>query len=121
ESTYIAVLDLKDVVARASLDVKYTPIVNLPLVNRDISLVVKENVTHAQIESIIRAAGGEHLENVALFDIYVGEKIQKGYKSMAYSISFRGKEKTLTEDEITGAMNNVIEALAKNDIVLRTE
>ncbi len=121
ESTYLAVLDLKDVVARASLDVKYTPIVNLPLVNRDISLVVKENVTHAQIESIIRSAGGEHLENVALFDIYVGEKIQQGYKSMAYSISFRGKEKTLTEDEITGAMNNIIEALAKNDIVLRTE
>ena len=88
--------------------------------SRDLSLVAEEKVSHGTIESIIRSKAGEYLESVKLFDIYSGGQIQQGFKSMAYTISFRAKDRTLNDADITTAMNRIIKALEENNIKLRS-
>ena len=72
-----------------------------------------------QVEDVIEKKGGAYLESYALFDIYEGEQIKSGYKSVAYSIVFRAKDKTLEETEITSAMNKILEGLEALGIELR--
>lgn len=119
EKTYIAVLDMPEIVKRASFDVKYQGLAKFPAVSRDISMVMKKEILAGQIEEIIRKNAGKFLESYRLFDIYEGSQIKEGYKSMAYTISFRAADHTLTEEEIGGAMNKILGALAKLGVELR--
>jgi phenylalanyl-tRNA synthetase beta chain len=116
---YVAVIDMKTVVKYASFERKYMGIAKFPAVSRDISMVVPKAVLAGEIEKIIRQRGGKILENLELFDIYEGEQIKAGFKSMAYSISFRDKEKTLAEMEITKTMKKIINGLESLGIELR--
>ena len=86
---------------------------------RDISMMVSKDILAGQIEAMILQRGGKHLESLNLFDIYEGEQVKKGYKSMAYSLVFRAKDKTMTEDEITSAMKKVYNGLESMGIELR--
>ena len=119
ERAYIAVIDMPEIETFAKFERKYTGIAKYPAVNRDISMVVPKNVFAGTIEEAIEKNGGAYLESCRLFDIYEGEQIKEGYKSMAYSIVFRAKDKTLEEQEITAAMNKIIGALEKLNIELR--
>lgn len=116
---YIAVLDILKVVEHATFDRKYEGIAKYPAVNRDISMVVPKSVLVGEIEHMIAQRGGKILENYELFDIYEGSQIQEGYKSVAYSITFRSKEKTLEEAEVTGAMKKILNGLESMGIELR--
>ena len=119
EKAYVAVLDIPKVVENASFDRKFEGIAKFPAVTRDISMMVSKDILAGQIEAMIRQRGGKHLESLKLFDIYEGEQIKKGYKSMAYSLVFRAKDKTMTEDEITSAMKKVYNGLESMGIELR--
>ena len=87
--------------------------------NRDISMVVPKDIMVGDIEKMIAQRGGKILEHYELFDIYEGDQIQAGYKSVAYSITFRSKEKTLGEAEVTGAMKKILNGLESMGIQLR--
>ncbi len=119
EKTYIAVLDIPTLVAEANFDIKYTGIANFPAVSRDISLVVPNTVLAGDIEKVIENCGGKLLENFKLFDIYEGDQIEKGFKSMAYSITFRAKDRTLVDDDIKGIMDKLLGQLKDMGIELR--
>ena len=116
---YVAVIDMPEIVERASFDRKYTGIARFPAVTRDISMVMPKDILVGQVEEVIEKKGGAYLESFELFDIYEGSQIKSGYKSVAYSITFRAKDKTLEDNDITTAMNRIIKALEEKDIELR--
>lgn len=119
ERAYVAVLDMPSVVEKATFDRKYEGIAKFPAVTRDISMVVPKNVLVGQIEEIIAMRGGKILESYELFDVYEGAQIQEGYKSVAYSIVFRAKDKTLEEAEITAVMKKILHGLQSLGAELR--
>ena len=116
---YIAVLDMPVITEMATFDRHFKGIAKHPAVNRDISMVVKKDILVGQIEKVIREKGGHHLENYHLFDIYEGSQIKPGYKSVAYSITFRANDRTLEEKDITAAMDKIIAGLEDLGIELR--
>ena len=116
---YIAVLDMPVITEMATFDRHFRGIAKHPAVNRDISMVVKKDILVGQIEKVIREKGGHHLESYHLFDIYEGSQIKPGYKSVAYSITFRANDRTLEEKDITAAMDKIIAGLEDLGIELR--
>ena len=120
EKAYIAVIDILDVLEFAGFNHKYTGIAKYPAVTRDLSLVVPHAVLAGQIEEIFDQRGGNILESYQLFDIYEGAQIEKGCKSMAYSLVFRAHDKTLGENEISAAMKKIMNGLNGLGIELRS-
>ena len=116
---YIAVIDMPEIVARATFDRKYTGIAKFPAVTRDISMVMPKEILVGQIEDVIESKGGEYLESYSLFDIYEGAQIKTGFKSVAYSIVFRAKDKTLEDADVSTAMDRILKALEGMGIELR--
>ncbi|MCR1839227.1 phenylalanine--tRNA ligase subunit beta [Murimonas intestini] len=119
EKAYVAVLDMPVITEKATFDRKFEGIARFPAVTRDISMVVPREILAGQIEAVIAQRGGKILESYSLFDIYEGSQIKAGYKSMAYSIVFRAKDKTLEEAEITAAMKKILNGLESMGIELR--
>lgn len=119
ERAYIAVIDMPEITQRATFDRKYKGIARYPAVTRDISMVMPKEVLASQIEEVIEARGGAYLESYALFDLYEGEQIKEGCKSMAYSIVFRAKDKTLEEADVSSAMEKILKAFEDMGVELR--
>ena len=119
ERAYIAVIDMPEIVARATFDRKYEGIAKFPAVNRDLSMVVPKSIMVGQIEEVIEKNGGAHLESYSLFDLYEGAQIKPGFKSVAYSITFRAKDRTLEESDISKAMDKILAGLEAMGIELR--
>lgn len=119
ERAYVAVLDMPAVESFATFDRKFEGIARFPAVTRDISMVVPKSVLAGDIEAMIAQRGGKYLESYRLFDIYEGAQIEKGYKSMAYSIVFRAKDKTLEEADVAAAMKKILHGLQSMGIMLR--
>ena len=119
EKVYVAVLDMPLITPLATFDRKYTGIAKHPAVNRDISMVVPKNILVGQIEDMIIQRGGKLLESCQLFDIYEGSQIVAGYKSVAYSITFRAKDRTLTDEDVNAAMKKILNGLQSMGIELR--
>ena len=117
---YVAVLDMPAVIPFATFDRKYEGIAKYPAVLRDISMVVPKEIMAGQIESVIAQRGGKILEDYQLFDIYEGDQIKDGYKSIAYSITFRAKDRTLEEADVTAAMKKILNGLESMGIELRS-
>jgi phenylalanyl-tRNA synthetase beta chain len=82
-------------------------------------MVMKKEILAGDVEAVIRENGGDILESYHLFDVYEGSQIKEGYKSMAYSISFRHKDRTLEDKDITEVMNKILAGLNKLGIELR--
>ncbi len=116
---YVAVLDMPSILPFASFERKFVGIAKYPAVLRDISMVVPKEILVGQIEEVIQQRGGKYLEHYELFDLYEGSQIKEGFKSVAYSISFRGKDKTLEEGDITQAMKKILNGLEALNIELR--
>ena len=89
----------------------YQPLPKFPASTRDIAVLVDDAVPAASMQKAIERAAGSILENVKLFDVYKGKGIPEGKKSVAYSMSLRAADRTLTDDECDKAMKNAIEAL----------
>ena len=119
DKAYVAVLDMPVVVKYADFDRKFTGIARFPAVTRDLSMVVPHEILAGDIEDMIIQRGGRILESYQLFDVYEGSQIKAGYKSMAYSVVFRAKDKTLEENEINTAMKKILNGLSSMGIELR--
>ena len=119
DRAYVAVIDMPSVIPFTTFDRKYTGIAKFPAVTRDISMVVPKNVLVGQIEDVIELRGGKVLESYHLFDIYEGAQVLAGHKSVAYSITFRAKDHTLEEKEVTSVMNKILNGLSNLGIELR--
>ena len=119
ERVYVAVLDMPYVVEYASFDRKYRGIAKFPAVTRDLSMVVPKEVLAGDIEKVFDEKGGQYLESYALFDIYEGAQIKRGYKSIAYTLTFRAQDKTLEDADIQNAMNKILKKLEELGIELR--
>ena len=119
EKAYVAVIDIPSVLEFATFDRKFKGIAKYPAVTRDISMVMKRDVLVGSIEQVIREKGGEHLESYKLFDVYEGAQIEDGYKSVAYSITFRAADHTLEDKEVSEAVNRILKALGDMGIELR--
>lgn len=95
-------------------------ITRYPAVERDIALLLREEIKSDQIVEVIKARGGPLLQKISLFDVYAGDRLEAGYKSLAYRMVFQSGKRTLTEAEVTQAMEDIIHALKeKLDISLR--
>ncbi len=116
---YVAVLDMPLVEPFATFDRKYEGIAKYPAVSRDISMVVPKDILVGQIEAVIAQRGGKILEDYQLFDVYEGDQIEEGFKSVAYSITFRAKDRTLEEADVSGAMKKILNGLEGMGIELR--
>lgn len=116
---YVAVLDMPEIVPLATFERKFEGIAKYPAVSRDISMVVPKTVLVGKIEEMIEQRGGKILESYHLFDIYEGSQIKEGFKSVAYSITFRAKDRTLEENDVAGAMKKILNGLESLGIELR--
>ena len=119
ERAYVAVIDMPEILEYATFDRKYEGIAKYPAVSRDISMIVPKEILVGQIEDVIAAKGGKYLESFALFDLYEGAQIKDGYKSVAYTIVFRAKDRTLEEADVSAAMEKILKALEEMEIELR--
>ena len=104
----------------ASFDRKYEGIAKFPAVTRDISMVMPKTVLVGEVEKIIEKRGGKLLEKYNLFDIYEGAQIKEGFKSVAYTISFRAKDRTLEDKDIQPIMEKILGDLSGMGIELRS-
>ncbi|MDD3362884.1 MAG: phenylalanine--tRNA ligase subunit beta [Hespellia sp.] len=119
ERAYIAVIDMPQVVELATFDRKYEGIAKYPAVSRDISMVMPKEILVGQVEEIIAQRGGKILESYSLFDLYEGTQIKAGFKSVAYSVVFRAKDRTLEESDVSAAMKKILNGLESLGIELR--
>ena len=117
--TYVAVMDVELLAKYADFDVKYEGVAKFPAVTRDISLVMKKTVLAGQVEEVIRENGGKLLEDYHLFDIYEGENVAADEKSLAYSIRFRAKDRTLEDKDVTTVMDKILKKLESLGVSLR--
>jgi phenylalanyl-tRNA synthetase beta chain len=101
-----------DLLMRHARDVTPGPdFSSYPLAKEDVALVVAEEVTSAQVEAALREGAGDLLESVRLFDVYTGDQVEAGHKSLAFALRFRAPDRTLTEEE-TAAARDAAVALA---------
>ena len=117
---YVAVLDMPAVIPFTGFDRHYEGIAKYPATTRDISMLVPKTVLVGQIEDLLAQRGGKILESYKLFDLYEGSQVQEGYKSVAYSLSFRAKDRTLTDEEVGAAMKKILQGLSGLGIELRS-
>lgn len=109
--TYIAELDFDKIISMVNLNRVFVPLPRFPSIERDIAVIIANEVSAGQIEEIIKSKGGKLIEKIELFDVYKGSQIEEGYKSLAFRIVYRSSEKTLTEDDITKVHNRIINSL----------
>ncbi len=105
-------LDLDLLVAKAALERRFEPLPRFPTVERDLAIVVDEHVTWQQILDAVWSVEPQYLESVAFGEIYRGQQIDAGEKSVMFSLVYRAPDRTLTGDEVQGAQERVVAALA---------
>lgn len=119
ERVYVGVVDIDSVLSFATFERRYKGIAKFPAVTRDISMVVPKEILVGRIEDIIVNKGGKLVEDYSLFDIYEGNQIKEGHKSVAYSIVFRASDRTLEDKDVSAAMDKILKALEEIGIELR--
>ncbi|MCC5910508.1 MAG: phenylalanine--tRNA ligase subunit beta [Clostridiaceae bacterium] len=111
QKCYVAELDFELLLQLIRLDNMYTPLPKYPAITRDFAVIVKENVLVKEIEKIIKNHGGSILESYKLFDVYKGNQIQEGYKSIAYALTYRHKERTLQDKEVNKVHEKILDVM----------
>ena len=120
ERIYCCEIMLGALQRHADTEIVYTPLPKYPSTARDIALLVDEDMEVGRIEKVIKEFGGKILETVRLFDVYRGQQVEDGKKSVAFSLVYRDKDKTLTDEEVTEVHSKVLDALKdKLNAVLR--
>ncbi|KMK74591.1 phenylalanine--tRNA ligase subunit beta [Alkalihalobacillus pseudalcaliphilus] len=120
KATYLGQLDLLHLLSIAVESVTYEQLPRFPAMVRDIALVVNKEVPAGQLEQTIISTGGELLKSVRLFDLYEGEHLEEGKKSLAFSLTYLDPERTLTDEEVTNQHEQVLAALAEQGATLRS-
>lgn len=110
--TIVAEIDFNMLMQITRLEKKFTGIARFPASTRDLAVLVKADITNKQVIDIINTNGGKLLESVEIFDVYQGEQIEAGYKSMAYALIFRAKDRTLVDEDVNKAMEKILKKLS---------
>lgn len=116
---YMFEIDLEAVLSLTIPPFRYTSFSKFPGTSRDLAIVAPVSVSSGEILSIIKEHGGEYLESESIFDVYEGEHIEAGYRSLAYNLQFRSMEGTLNDEDIDGNIQAIIDALAEINCKLR--
>ena len=116
---YMFEIDLEAVLSIIVPPFRYQSFSKFPGTSRDLAIVAPVSVTSGDIVALIKEHGGEYLESVSIFDVYEGEHIEAGYRSLAYNLQFRSMEGTLNDEDIDGAIQTIIDALATKNCKLR--
>lgn len=116
---YMFEIDLEAVLSITVPPFRYQSFSKFPGTSRDLAIVAPVSVTSGEIVALIKEYGGEYLESVSIFDVYEGEHIEAGYRSLAYNLQFRSMEGTLNDEDIDGAIQEIIDALATKNCKLR--
>ncbi|MCQ2512063.1 MAG: phenylalanine--tRNA ligase subunit beta [Lachnospiraceae bacterium] len=117
---YIAQVDVQALYDYANFDKKYKGIPKYPAVTRDLSMIMSKSIPAGEVESVISKCGGKLIENFELFDIYEGERIGEGMKSLAYSLAFRANDRTLEDKDVNPIIEKIIAKLKEKGIELRS-
>lgn len=113
QRVYVAEINIDTVFENLNLTKSYNPLPKYPSTSRDIALIVKDEVFVKQIEDIIKANGEDLVESYKLFDVYKGAQIEEGHKSIAYSITYRSKDKTLTDEDVAKVHEKILSELSE--------
>ena len=116
---YMFEIDLEAVLSITVPPFRYQSFSKFPGTSRDLAIVAPVSVTSGDIVALIKEHGGEYLESVSIFDVYEGEHIEAGYRSLAYNLQFRSMDGTLNDEDIDGAIQAIIDALATKNCKLR--
>lgn len=116
---YMFEIDLEAVLSITVPPFRYQSFSKFPGTSRDLAIVAPVSVTSGEIVALIKEHGGEYLESVSIFDVYEGEHIEAGYRSLAYNLQFRSMEGTLNDEDIDGAIQAIIDTLATKNCKLR--
>lgn len=116
---YMFEIDLEAVLSLTIPPFRYTSFSKFPGTSRDLAIVAPVSVSSGEILSIIKEHGGEYLESASIFDVYEGEHIEAGYRSLAYNLQFRSMEGTLNDEDLDGNIQAIIDALAEINCRLR--
>lgn len=117
---YAAVIDARLLLENADSEKHYTPLPKFPATSRDIAVTCDENIPVMELEKAMKAAAGKVIEKIELFDIYKGRQIPEGKKSVAFSVSMRAADRTLTDSEADSAIAKILKALEKLGATLRS-
>jgi len=109
--TYVGEIDIDLLYELTNLSISYKSLPKYPEMERDLAIVVDEEILTYDLESSIKTNGGKLLEGISLFDVYQGEQVSEGKKSMAYSLIFRAKDRTLTDEEVNKALEKILRKL----------
>ncbi|MBS5344019.1 MAG: phenylalanine--tRNA ligase subunit beta [Clostridium sp.] len=112
-------LDVDSLFAHTQTEPTYTPLPKFPAVTRDLALLCDETIPVRILEKAIMKGAGNLLETIQLFDVYQGEQIENGKKSVAFNIVLRSAENTLAEEQVNGTMKKVMKELEKVGAILR--
>jgi phenylalanyl-tRNA synthetase beta chain len=120
DEVFAVELRIDEVLNLTGASIKYKDISKFPPVKRDLALIVKKETNFSEIKDTIISCGGEYIQSLSLFDIYSDDKLGKDKKSMAFSLEFSSKEKTLTDEEVNKQVQKIIKTLEKKlEITLR--
>lgn len=108
-----AILRIDALVNAADFNLTYVQLPRFPSVTRDLAIIINDDIEAAEIENSIRSDVGKILEDVTLFDLYKGQQVPENMKSIAYSLSFRAKDRTLTDEETDKIMNKILNGLTQ--------
>lgn len=117
--TYVAKLLIDEMQPLAQTEITYQPLPKFPAITRDLSLVCADKVPVGDLQAAMKKAVGNILEQITLFDVYKGEQIAAGMKSVSFSIRMRSHEGTLTDEQADAAMKRVLKALKEHGATLR--
>ncbi len=118
---YAAELDLNTLFALSNFDTHYTPLPKYPATTRDFAFVVSDEIEVGAIENVMKKAGGKTVESVKLFDVYRGEQVPEGMKSLAFNVSMRSPDHTLTDEEADKVTKKILTLLERElGITLRS-
>lgn len=111
---YVGTIEIEVLMENCGKVPQYKALPKFPAVSRDIAMVIDDNVLVSEIEAVIKQRGGKLLEDITLFDVYKGKQVQEGMKSVAYSITFRAEDRTLTDEDVAKAMVKILDGLKNN-------
>lgn len=113
EKVYLADINMEVLLKHANLKKRFAALPRYPSVKRDISLLVDDTVTSSGIFNVVKEVGGNLVASIGVFDLYKGQQVPPGKKSLAYRVEYRSDERTLKDEEVSQIHKNIQEALIK--------
>ena len=114
QKMYVFEMDIETLMKYTAKNFHFEPLPKYPAISRDLAMLVDEEVNAGDVGQVIAKNGGKHFKDVALFDVYTGKQIADGKKSLAFTMQFQSKDKTLTDAEADEAFQSILKAVEKN-------